>query len=134
MDAARFTSLHALSSACIVVERNQEVLGFVLAMRNGAAYDNANFSWFSDRLNRFVYVDRIVLGDQARGLGLGKRLYDQLAEHAQCHGSLIMAAEIDQYPPNAGSMAFHKAYGFIEIGTRTLDSGKIVSMQIKPLP
>ena len=48
-------------------------------------------------------------------------------------GSLIMAAEIDLVPANPGSIAFHRKYGFVELGTRTLDSGKIVSMQVTAL-
>lgn len=133
MDAARFETLHALCSFCTVVERGAEVIGFILAMQNGAAYDNGNFQWFADRLNRFVYIDRIVLGEAARGLGLGTKLYDHLADQAQRQGSLIMAAEMDLVPANPGSIAFHRKYGFVEIGTRALESGKVVSMQIRGL-
>ena len=133
MDAARFQALHAVCSFCTVAERDGRVVGFLLAMQNGAAYDNGNFAWFSQRLNRFVYIDRIVLGEAARGHGLGTRLYDHLATQARHSGSLMMAAEMDLMPANPGSIAFHRNYGFVEIGTRQLDSGKIVSMQIKAL-
>lgn len=131
MDDARFHALLAVSSFCTVVERDGAVIGFILAMQNGAAYDNGNFQWFADRLNRFVYIDRIVIGEAARGLGLGRTLYDHLANAARQQGSLTMAAEMDLVPANPGSIAFHARYGFVELGTRTLDSGKIVSMQVK---
>ena len=133
MDAARFRALHAVSTYCTVVERGSQVIGFILAMQNGAAYDNGNFDGFADRLTRFVYIDRVVIGDAARGLGLGTTLYDHLATQARRRGSLIMAAEIDLVPANPGSIAFHRKYGFVELGTRTLDSGKIVSMQVTGL-
>lgn len=131
MDDARFQALLAIASCCTVVERSDRVIGFILAMQDGAAYENGNFQWFADRLKRFVYIDRIVMGEGARGLGLGRMLYDHLAAAAQRQGRLIMAAEMDLVPANPGSIAFHRQYGFVELGTRRLDSGKIVSMQVK---
>ena len=60
-------------------------------------------------------------------------LYDRLAQAAQRLGDLTMAAEMDLVPANPGSIAFHRNYGFVELGTRTLDNGKVVSMQVKGL-
>lgn len=131
MDDARFQALLAVSSFCTVAERGGTVIGFILAMQNGAPYDNGNFQWFADRLNRFVYIDRIVIGEAARGHGLGRRLYDDLAQAAVRQGRLLMAAEMDLVPANPRSIAFHRKYGFVELGTRTLDSGKVVSMQVR---
>lgn len=133
MDSARFHALYELAAFCDVIERKGNVVGFILAMQHGAAYANGNFGWFSDRLNRFVYVDRIVIGAAARGLGLGRMAYDHLAQSALARDCLMIAAEIDLVPPNPGSMEFHRKYGFVQIGQRPLDSGKIVSMQIKGL-
>ncbi len=133
MDAARCADLLALRGVHLVAEREGAVLGFVLAMLQGAAYDNANFAWFSARLNHFVYVDRIVLGARARGHGLGTRLYDALADRVREAGCLVMAAEMDLDPPNAPSLAFHAARGFAALGTRRYADGKVVSMQVKGL-
>lgn len=133
MDHPGFQALLAISAFCDVAQQRGEVLGFVLAMQNGAAYANGNYQWFAERLNRFVYIDRIVIGDRARGLGLGTMLYDHVTDQAVRRGSLVMAAEMDLIPANPGSLDFHKKRGFVEIGTRRLDSGKTVSMQIKGL-
>ncbi len=133
MDHAGFRALVEISAFCDVAQQHGEVLGFVLAMQDGAAYANGNYQWFADRLTRFIYIDRIVIGDRARGLGLGTRLYDHAADQALRRGSLVMAAEMDLVPANPGSLHFHKKRGFVELGTRTLDSGKTVSMQIKSL-
>ncbi len=133
MDEARFQYLLELSDFCIVAEEEGAVIGFVLAMQNGAAYENANFEWFSERLNKFVYIDRIVIGEDGRGKGLGKLLYDQVSAAAKKDGRLVMAAEMDLVPPNEGSLSFHKKNGFLALGERTYDSGKVVSMQIKSL-
>ncbi|WP_299586342.1 GNAT family N-acetyltransferase [uncultured Tateyamaria sp.] len=133
MDSARFLHLLDLSDFCIVAEDAGAVIGFVIAMQDGAPYDNANFAWFSERLNKFVYIDRIVIGAGGRGKGLGKQLYDQVSAAAKAQGRLVMAAEMDLVPPNEGSLGFHKKSGFVALGERTYDTGKVVSMQIKNL-
>lgn len=133
MDAARFLYLLEVSDFCIVAEEDGAVIGFVIAMQNGAAYENANFEWFSERLNRFVYIDRIVIGENGRGKGLGKQLYAHVAAAAKADGRLVMAAEMDLVPPNEGSLGFHRKNGFFGLGERTYDTGKVVSMQIKGL-
>ncbi len=133
MDTGRFEELLGLSSHCVVAERDGAVIGFVLAMRQGAAYANGNFDWFAARLNNFVYVDRIVIAKEGRGHGLGGRLYREVAEAARPDGCLVMAAEMDLEPPNAPSLKFHASHGFVELGVRRLESGKLVSMQVKGL-
>lgn len=133
MDADRFRQLLDLSAHCVVAEQDGTVIGFVLAMQQGAPYVNGNFGWFSDRLNRFVYIDRIVISKAGRGHGLGGRLYDHVAAAARDAGCLVMAAEMDLDPPNEQSLKFHEKAGFVKLGTRQLDSGKTVSMQIRGL-
>ena len=133
MDAARFKELFALSSHCIVAEKESAVMGFVLAMQKHAAYDNGNYDWFATRLNNFVYIDRIVIAKEARGDGIGSKLYDHVAHAAKQDGCLVMAAEINIVPPNEPSLTFHQKYGFVRLGEREPESGKIVSMQVKNL-
>lgn len=133
MDTAKCAGLLALADGTLVAEDQGEVIGFVLAMYQGAGYQNDNFQWFTDRLNNFVYVDRIVIGAAGRGQGLGTQLYDALAQQAMARGALVMAAEMDIEPPNETSLAFHAARGFVALGTRTYDTGKTVSMQVKSL-
>lgn len=133
MDDARCHHLLALADPCVVAEQDGAVIGFVLAMQSGAAYANDNFTWFSARLSSFVYIDRIVISEAGRGLGLGTRLYDHVSEIATAKGRLVMAAEMDLDPPNEGSLRFHKRHGFVALGSRVLVSGKTVSMQIKGL-
>ncbi|HYP63850.1 MAG TPA: hypothetical protein VEQ16_08180, partial [Acidocella sp.] len=40
---------------------------FIIAFDQNADYDSENFLWFRARFPRFVYVDRVVTGPQARG-------------------------------------------------------------------
>ena len=129
MDSERFLELFALSSFCLVAENATGLLGFVIAMRNGAPYDNGNYQWFEARVPDMIYVDRIVLASDARGQGVGAKLYGYLAELAIGLNCQTMTAEMDIDPPNDHSVYFHQKSGFAEIGQRTLDSGKRVSMQ-----
>lgn len=129
MDAERFMMLFALSSFCLVAENTNAILGFVIAMKNGAPYDNGNYQWFEARVPDMVYVDRIVLARDARGKGVGQQLYNYLSELAVGADCRTMTAEIDIDPPNEHSVYFHAKLGFSEMGRRTLDSGKRVSMQ-----
>ena len=129
MDADRCRHLMSLAAWSLMAENDGEVVGFVFAMRDGARYDNGNFAWFSERLQDFVYIDRVVVGDRGRGQGLGQRLYDAICDAARPAGCRTMAAEMNVAPPNIASLNFHKARGFRELGTRILEKGVTVSMQ-----
>lgn len=133
MDTQRFLELFELCSYCLVVDDGERLLGFVIAMRNGAPYDNGNYQWFEARLGNMVYVDRIVLAADSRGRGLGHQLYDELSTMAFADGCKVMTAEMDIEPPNTHSLNFHSRRGFVEHGRRYLEGGKRVSMQCRNL-
>ena len=86
MDAKRFLVLFELCRYCLVADDGERLLGFVIAMRNAAPYDNGNYHWFETRVQNMVYVDRIVLAADARGHGLGHQLYDELSVMALADG------------------------------------------------
>lgn len=133
MDGERFSYLFGLADMKLAAETDGDVVGFVMAMTDSAGYDNGNYRWFSERLRNFMYIDRVVVSAACRGRGIGQLLYSLAIELAVQLGTLNMCAEMDLDPPNHGSLRFHKATGFVEIGTRVLDSGKRVSMQILPV-
>lgn len=107
--------------------------GYLIAFDQDGDYDSVNFLWFRDRYARFVYVDRIVVADHARGRGLARRFYEDLFARAREAGHDVVVCEINLDPPNPGSMAFHVAMGFTEVGQATLANGKTVSYQALPL-
>jgi predicted GNAT superfamily acetyltransferase len=133
MDAQRFLELFELCSYCLVVDDGEQLLGFVIAMRNAAPYDNGNYQWFEARVRNMVYVDRIVLAADTRGQGLGHQLYEELSTMALADGCSVMTAEMDIEPPNTHSLHFHSKRGFVEHGQRVLEGGKRVSMQCRDL-
>lgn len=135
MDAARLQQLHALAFHHRVVAVDGEIAGFLLAMRDGAAYANDNFEWFSARYPRFVYVDRIVVDAAAAGKGIGRQLYDDLFDRARQLSLDIIACEYNLEPPNPASKIFHDRFGFTEVGRQHVAGRtKLVSLQIAEVP
>jgi hypothetical protein len=99
-------------------------VAFLLAFDQDAPYDSPNFLWFRQRLARFVYVDRVVVASQARGLGHARQLYDELFVQARRARHDQIVCEVNVEPPNPASDAFHAGLGFHEIGSATIHDGR----------
>ena len=95
-----------------------QVQAFIIALVNGAPYENDNYIWFASRMTRFLYVDRVVVGSEFSGRGLGTRLYEDLFRFARVNGLTTVACEYNIEPPNVASRAFHDRFGFKKIGTQ----------------
>jgi uncharacterized protein len=107
----------------------------LLAFDQDADYDSPNFLWFRARLQRFVYVDRIVVAAHAhaRGRGHARRLYLELFEQALAAGHDRIVCEVNCDPPNPASDAFHADLGFVQVGAGPIHGGKTVSYLERPL-
>lgn len=135
MDRARLSELDRLAALHWVAHLDGRVVAFLLAMREGAAYDSENYRWFAARYPRFLYVDRIVVDAAHAGQGIGARLYRQLFDHARANGIAQVACEYNLEPPNPGSRAFHARFGFAEVGRQQVAGGrKTVSLQLAAVP
>lgn len=86
--------------------------GFCIAMDQCSDHQSQHFQWFAARQERFVYVDRIVVGASARGRGLARALYGALIMAARRSGHEKLCCEVNINPPNPGSEAFHSRLGF----------------------
>jgi len=134
MDPARLAVLHELSCYHKVCCVDGRIAGFLLAMRDGAAYENANFEWFTRKFRQFIYVDRIVVSSAFRGMSLGSLLYEDLFRYARDHAIARVTCEYNIVPSNEPSRLFHDKFGFVEQGTQWLDNGaKRVSLQAAPI-
>jgi predicted GNAT superfamily acetyltransferase len=96
----------------------------LLTFDQAADYDSVNYLWFRERYPAFVYVDRVVVADRARGRGLARRLYDDLFAAAKAAGHDRIVCEVNSDPPNPASDAFHAALGFVPVGTGQIHGGK----------
>jgi predicted GNAT superfamily acetyltransferase len=99
------------------------LVGFLVGLTEGSAYGSANYAWFGDRYERFVYVDRIVVAERARGQGIARRLYDRLAAVGAAAGAAVMLAEVNLRPRNDVSLGFHERYGFRPVGEQDTEGG-----------
>ncbi|HJV43881.1 GNAT family N-acetyltransferase, partial [Caulobacter sp.] len=106
-----------LVSEAFVARRAGVADALLLAFDQDADYDSVNFLWFRERFPRFVYVDRVVVSDAARGRGLARRLYNDLFAAARAAGHARIVCEVNSDPPNPASDAFHAALGFAPVGT-----------------
>ena len=133
LDAARLEALASQTEWLPVVEVDGKVAGFAILLVEGADYASPNYRWFSERHERFYYVDRIAIGDGAQGRGLGARLYAGAAERARGGGRPVLCAEVNTIPPNEGSLRFHAREGFREVGReRPYDPDTEVAMLERP--
>ena len=113
---------HLVGQAFLVL-RAGAADAFLMTFDQDAGYDSENFLWFRARYPRFVYVDRVVVADRARGRGLARRLYEALFDKARAAGHTLVTCEVNADPPNPASDAFHAALGFGEVGQAVLRGG-----------
>jgi uncharacterized protein len=121
LEPERFAALVAMAFWAKQVGEND---AFLIAMDQDAAYDSPNFLWLRARYERFVYVDRVVVANHARGRGLAQRLYAELFADAAKAGHERVLCEVNSTPPNLASDRFHLAQGFSEIGSAKILGGE----------
>ena len=130
MDMERLQSLVRMAAYCKVATVDGQVAAFLIALRDGAPYENDNYMWFASRIPRFLYVDRVVVDSKFSGRRIGSRLYDDLFEFARSQDISAITCEYNIEPPNPASRAFHDKFGFKELGTQWVAGGtKRVSLQ-----
>jgi len=130
-ELARLASLSALFR---VADTGGHVGAFLLAFGPGVDYDSVNYRWFDERYERYLYVDRVVVGASFQRAGLGDALYADAIVFARRHGIPRVVCEIDIEPVNTASVAFHDKLGFLEVGTQSVASGtKLVSLRELPV-
>ena len=131
LDGDRLQALRRLSDRFDVVESDGLFAGFVVTFAPGSTYDSENYRWFGERYrDAFYYLDRIVLDERFRRLGLGTFVYDQVEAAATAYRRLNL--EVNLVPPNQGSLAFHAGRGYVEAGRRG-DETKLVSLMERRL-
>ena len=127
LDATAFAALVAVAAHALVVDGGR---GFVVALDERTPSHGPNHGWFLARQPAFVYIDRVVVAAEARGLGLARRMYEALREVA---GERPLCCEVNIEPPNPGSLAFHERLGFAPCGeAQDPRNGKRVRYLLRP--
>ena len=116
-----------LSCVALVAENDDhEILGFVVAMDPGLSYESENYAFFEKSFESHLYIDRIVLSEQSRGLGLGGQFYQRIFDKARADGRSAVTCEVNLEPPNPGSLRFHRRWGFVDVDTQPTKGGQVV--------
>jgi predicted GNAT superfamily acetyltransferase len=130
--------LHGSSAWHRVVEIDGAIAAFLLAFRECTSYDSPNYRWFCRRYPRFLYIDRVVVGEQARSAGLGRLLYEEAIGYTRHANVGVLCCEYDIAPPNPGSARFHARFGFAEVGRQHVADGKkqvsLQALMLAPAP
>lgn len=135
MDEAKAEYFRRTAELFQVAEVDGQPAGFLIVMREGADYTSENYIWFSKQYGKFLYIDRIVIDERFRKLGLGRYFYDSVFEYAARTGVPVVTAEVDIRPVyNEPSFGFHKEMGFEEVGQQIIRGGDVeVSLQARKI-
>ncbi len=94
---SRFFLTH-FRETCLVVEKNNERIGFLIGFLSQTLLDEA-------------YIRLVVVHPTHRGSGAGRALYERFFEVARRHGRHIIRSVTS--PSNKESVAFHTRLGFV---------------------
>jgi predicted GNAT superfamily acetyltransferase len=131
LDEARLGYILALAHRSLVVEQGGELAAFAIAIGPGTAYDSANYRWFAERYERFLYLDRIAVAAAHRRRRLGARLYDAMEDAARPFAQMV--CDVNVQPRNDASLAFHAARGYEDVGRLVHGDVKTVALMRKEL-
>ena len=107
-DLSKLIDMSALN---FYVLQGDEIIGFVICFREGSEYKSPNYTYFKNKEDKFLYIDRVVIKDAYRRRGAGSYLYDHLYELAKKEG-IPLCCEVNIMPKNQISLNFHSKKGF----------------------
>lgn len=129
MDKGKLLNLIEISALSVVIEDENQLAGFLIALIENVEYESINYKWFNENNDTFLYIDRIVISENFQGKGIASKLYQYAVDSATDNSIPCIFAEIDVLPPNEASLLFHKKMGFKELELLKHSENKIVSLQ-----
>ena len=106
-----------LSAYNLMARKDYEMIGFIICMREGSAYGSENYKFFTKKLKKFLYVDRVAIDKRHRREGLGQSIYKDIFKLAKKE-NLPIALEVNTQPINQPSLNFHEKLGFDQVGAK----------------
>lgn len=114
----------------LVAEVTGTIAGFCMVLLPDADYGSPNFKFFCDRLEDFIYLDRVAVTSNFQGKGIGAALYSEVEKLSD---ATWFALEVNTKPRNEGSLRFHAREGFVQMEELETRPGKMVSLMVKKL-
>ena len=113
-----------LSAYNLLVLDDDEIVGFIICIREDSAYRSENYKFFTQRLKKFLYVDRVAIDERHRRAGLGQAIYEDIFAQASAD-NLPIALEVNTQPMNQPSLNFHEKMGFDKVGSRDFEDHSV---------
>jgi hypothetical protein len=113
-----------LSAYNLLVLDDDEIVGFIICIREDSAYRSENYQFFTQRLKKFLYVDRVAIDERHRRAGLGQAIYEDIFVQASAD-NLPIALEVNTQPVNQISLNFHEKMGFDKVGSRDFEDHSV---------
>jgi len=133
LSAAEIDDCIARATLFRVTEQNGQVSSYVIAVAPGFERIGDEYDWFSERLDRFLYVDQIAVAPGAQRQGIASALYADVERAARERGLARLTCDVNLRPPNPDSLAFHARHGFREVGRLEVSDGRFVALLVKEL-
>ncbi len=122
---------------CAVVE--DRVVGFVICFQDTDAtitfmneMEHKNFKEINNRINNFLYIDRIAVDENYRNQSIGSMLYKEVVNFAEKNSIAHLTAEINLLPTkNIPSFLFHEKFIFTELDNVKYSEDYEVSLQVR---
>ncbi|MGH8165179.1 MAG: GNAT family N-acetyltransferase, partial [Rhodanobacteraceae bacterium] len=133
LDAAQLRFFFDTADYFRIAEIDGRIAGFLVALREHAGHASSNFRWFREHYEHFVYIDRVAIGKDSRGHGLGRLFYSDVQSYAEVRAPLL-ACEVFLEPRDDVAVLFHGTRGFHEVGEQVMpECGRRVCLLAKPL-
>lgn len=123
LDATECARLAGLADTALVAEIDGAFAGFCWVIGPGRDYASLNYTWFNERFDDVLYLDRIAVVPARRRFGVGRAFYDALTSRFSGRFG-VLACEVNLRPPNEASLQFHASIGFREVGRQDTDGGR----------
>lgn len=121
--------LDADARILVAVGGGGEVAGYVIAFERACAYDGEEFLCLRQAIAEdFVYIDQVAVALPYRGSGIGRKLYQAAEAAARSGHRPCLCCEVNERPPNPGSMSFHSALGFTVLRSMETRDGRKVAL------
>ena len=113
-----------LSAYNLLVLDDGGIVGFIICIREHSSYGSENYQFFTQRLKKFLYVDRVAIDERHRRAGLGQAIYEDIFAQAS-EDNLPIALEVNTQPINQPSLNFHEKMGFDKVGSRDFEDHSV---------